>query len=86
MSAALAWPFAPGGRMFQKPPPSLVPYGWTGVSEGRPGRPGSCGSPGSWAAAGVAMTKAAVIPAIAAQILLPMAWQSTPLFKRVRRF
>jgi hypothetical protein len=25
MSAALAWPLAPGGRMFQKPPPSPAP-------------------------------------------------------------
>jgi hypothetical protein len=25
ISAALAWPLAPGGRMFQKPPPSFVP-------------------------------------------------------------
>jgi hypothetical protein len=41
MSAALAWPFCPGGRMFQKPPLSFVPYGWTGVSAGSPGRPGS---------------------------------------------
>ena len=38
--------------MFQKPPPSFVPYGWTGVSAGSPGRPGSWGSPGSCAAAG----------------------------------
>ena len=40
-SAAFASPFAPGGRMFQNPPPSFVPYGWTGVSEGSPGSPGS---------------------------------------------
>jgi hypothetical protein len=47
MSAAFAWPFWPGGRMFQKPPPSFVPKGWTGVSEGSGGPPGSWGSPGS---------------------------------------
>src|SRR5215208_5926247 len=84
-SVAFASPFAPGGRMFQKPPPSLVPYGWTGVSEGRPGRPGSCGSPGTCAAAGVARAMAAAIPAIATQTLLPMAGQSTRLIRAPRR-
>ena len=65
----MASPFSPGGRMFQKPPPSFVPYGCTGVSAGSPGRPGSWGSPGSWADAAVARTMATASAAIATQML-----------------